>query len=233
MKPINKDGPVLRALLGITNGLCKTLHVPCPPVTYVTLEVESPDGATVQVLREKSNSWVRNAHNMICGMFLGTPAITTGTYGDGVLRCKDTAGTTRNVIEGGDNPSILASSIGIGADARGIVIGTGTAAESLSDTTLQSKIAHGTGAGQMSYQAHVAGVPSFNSGTKKWTNTHTRIFNNNTASTITVTEVGMIGWANNASFNALIDRSLLGTAVSVPAAYKLTVTYTMEYTFPA
>lgn len=238
MKPISKDGPVLRALLGITNGLCKTLHVPCPPVTFVTCELEAPDGTIAHRNREKANSWVRSMHNMFCLMFL--PSGASGTFGEGTLVVKNTAGMsiTQNATTAFKYQNVY-SADKIGGDAgegtRGIVVGSGTNDESLEDYALQSIITSGTGVGQLSYQAGILGTASYDVGTKKWSQTITRIFNNNSASPVLVNEVAiywtcLIGGSSNA---IMIDRSKLTSPVSVPAAYKLTVTYTTEYTFPA
>lgn len=226
---ITYDTPELRARLDALSKECVALHVPPPPVTWLTLKVEDADGNVVSNETIKANSWVRNFYNSMA-LFLGLPAVTTGAYGAGCLRTMDTSGSTKNVSEYGDALPPRGGSAG--SAATGIVVGTGVEAESFESVVLGTPVAEGTGAGQMSYLAGTLGTPSYNAVTKKWTQTITRIINNNSAGAIVVTEVGIVAYTSN-NKNTLIDRTLLPAAVTVPAANKLTVTYTTEMTFPA
>jgi hypothetical protein len=228
MFDITRDTPELRKRIEAHNAEAMRLHLPPPPVVWLDFKVEAPDGTVVHEHREKSNSWVRNAYNLMAALFLPAPAITSGAYGAGCLRSKDTNGSTYNVPAGGELPGLTAGPANL--SNSGIVVGTGTGEESFESTALGTIISSGTGAGQLSYQQIAIQTPSYNAETKKWTGGAVRIFNNNTANPITVTEVGWVGYSNRMY---LVDRTLLGSPVEVPAAYKLTVTYTTEITFPA
>lgn len=234
---IVNDTPELRARIDAHNAEAIALHIPTAPVTWIDCMVEADDGVVVHEHREKANSWVRNFYNLMAMGML--PALSVGSYGAGSLALKNTDGA--NKVGSTSYPASFGTIDNIkgptGSNSTGIVIGTGTNAESFNDYILQSIIANGTNTGQMSYQAGTIGAGSYDSATKKWTQTITRIFNNNSTSSITVTETGIIGNANaqtaNASTPTLFERNLLATPVTVPAAYKLTVTYTTEMTFPA
>lgn len=226
------DTPELRAELDAHNQNAIRLHIPTAPVTWVDLMVEDADGKKVHQHREKANSWVRNYYNLIAGAFL--PSARSATFGLGYLGLKTTNGSAGFNTTLDDYITGLSSYwVGdVSNSAYGIVVGTGVAAESFESYALSSLVATGNSAGQMAYQAGTLGTATYNAETKKWTQTMTRIFNNNTASTVTITEVGLyMQGVYNAVF--MLDRSLLASAVPVPAANKLTVTYTTEMTFPA
>lgn len=224
---INNDTPELRKRIDSVIKECVDLHIPPPPVTWINIKVEDDKGNIVNDRTEKANSWVRNFYNSMA-LFLGLPAITTGSYGEGSLRFKTTAGSEVNVPALGT--ALPPRGASVGDVTAGIVVGTGTGAESFESYNLESLIENGTSAGQLSYQAGSVNTPSYNSELKKWTQTIVRIMNNNTAETITVAEVGIIAYSSG---SRLIERSLLSEAVNVPPANKITVTYTIEMTFPA
>jgi hypothetical protein len=230
MLDIIHDTPELRAAIEEHNRNAIRLHLPTAPVTWIDLKVESSDGHIVHEHREKANSWLRNFYNFMAALLLPSSAISTGTYGAGCLRLKTMTGMIVDISAYGGNA--LFSSVGsAGSTSHGILVGTGTNDENFEDSTLQTLIDHGTGTGQLSYQAGELGVPSYDDGTKKWTQTITRIFNNNSSGAITVAETGIRASANY--YSVVIERNKLSTPVEVPVAYKLTVTYTTEITFPA
>ena len=76
-----------------------------------------------------------------------------------------------------------------GTTTEGLVVGTGTNAVTLTDTALQTQIAHGTSAGQLQYGASVVNAPSSDS--TSTTLILTRVFTNASGGTITITEIGI------------------------------------------
>jgi hypothetical protein len=213
------------------NNDCMKLHICPPPVTFVDMEVKNAAGEVIDSFLMKSNSWVRNAYNTeACFMAIGGPTSTDGgsnTFREGSLKFKDTAGverTTSLVPLGIDN--YLGAS---GNSTGGIQVGTGNSAESLDFYKLESLIANGNASGQMNYAAGTASL-SYNATSKKWTNVLSRIMNNNSGAPIDVKEVGLV---NYSSYPFLMSRDLLATTVTVPNGGQLTVTYTIEMTFPA
>ena len=233
---IVNDTPELRAELDAHNANAVRLHIPTAPVTWIDLKVEAPDGTVAHEHREKANSWNRNHYNLLASMFL--PSLAPGsTFEAGSLRARQITGT----ISGSTThfhatmPAIAEANGTNGSTAKGIVVGTGDGAESFEDYALGTLIATGNGAGQLAYSAGENGTAAYTAGTKTWTQTSFRVLNNNSGDAITVKE---IGWyknvlVNNSQVVLMCDRSLLASPVEVPNAYKLTVTYTTELTFPA
>lgn len=226
------------------NKNCIKMHIPCPPVIFLSLEVESPDGDIVHRHFEKANSFNRNFYNAFAMAFLPSPT-TSSTFGEGYLNLKSTTSTMRTIASltdlsvgfGTGVDGNLQSLGGSASDLNGICVGSSNTAESFEGNALSAKIAHGTGAGQLSYQSQSFGTASYNSELRKWSNTITRIFNNNSSGSINVNETCMISYGSFGTGSAnnyiMFERNVLSSPVVVPAAYKLTVNYLTEITFPA
>lgn len=109
-------------------------------------------------------------------------ADTTATY-------DDTGGTGR-ILEGANNAVKWRGANGAAGDStEGIVVGTGTNAVTNTDSSLQTKIAHGAGAGQLQY-----GSMGFTEAAVVGANVDlilSRTFTNNSGGSITVEEVGI------------------------------------------
>lgn len=240
---IVNDTPELRARIDAHNAEAIALHLPTATVTWIDTKVESiSSNDVIHEHREKANSWNRNYYNMLAMSFLPS-AGTSSTFGDGKLNYKDSSGSISSPSGSQFSPwSLVGSNQGpqwggaLGDAGFGIGVGTGTTPEDFNDVVLQTKVQHGTGSGQLSYQGGILGTATYNSQTKKWTQTISRIFNNNSSSDINISETAIYILCGNIYGNpskVMIERNLLATPVTVPAAYKLTVTYTTEMTFPA
>ena len=119
----------------------------------------------------------------------------------------DTGGAVRNLSA----TSVVVCVAGATVITDGIVIGTGTDAVTISDYQLQTRIAHGTGAGQMQY-----GTQTFDSSTTvSGSNCYfqmARVFTNNSGGTITVKEVGI--YSSISTYDFMLDRTLIDQAVT-------------------
>ena len=102
----------------------------------------------------------------------------------------------------------------------GIQVGTGTAAESINDTAINTQIAHGTSAGQLQYGAVSYGAPSTTATTTTFR--CTRVFTNGSGGTVTVQEITLVSLTGSNGF--LLIRDLTG-AVAVTNGAQLTVNY--------
>lgn len=109
----------------------------------------------------------------------------------------------------------------------GIVFGTGSTGVSPSDLQLETKIANGTGAGQMSYGVSQGTVPPTISGSVT-SFTIQRSATNNSGSPIAVSEVGIYVYLGGSIFN--FYRDLISPAQTVPNLQTLTVQITFEIT---
>jgi len=107
-----------------------------------------------------------------------------------------------------------APSAGEGDDSFGIVIGTGDTPVTADDYNLESKIAHGTGAGQLSYGAVTLYDPDIVDSNK----TRQRImrsFTNNSGADITVKEIGLIVKTSGDDYLVMVLRDVI-VATTVP-----------------
>jgi hypothetical protein len=203
--------------------MCAELHVLPPPDVFIRFEVHDKNGKLLHNHLERGHSWVRNYYNSFIDMFLCSAGVKgTGGFAAGYISIKDIAGNYYAAGAASYGPLNHKSS-GAGA-TNGICVGTGNTAWSAANVALATLIAHGNSASQLSYAANSAVTASYTAGTKSWTLTMSRVFNNNSGSSITVKETGL------SSFNGtqiLLERSVLGVPVEVANGAQLTVTYTI------
>jgi hypothetical protein len=211
--------------------LARKLNVPIPEV-FIELEVRNKDGRVIQMHRQRSHSWTRNAYNIIYYYL----SAVQGTEANG-LRCQMTNSTWHPI------PYVMASSNNVwdsvgqgyrcyaGYNTMGIVVGTGVGEESFESYQLGTIIASGAGAGQLSYTEQEAPDVSTVGTTKKtiWV----RYFNNNSGGSIGVNEVGLIIYFCYQGGFYLTERNKLSSTVTVPNTGQLKVTYTIQLTYPS
>lgn len=203
---------------------CLAMHVVPPPKTFLKLEVRDGAGELTDVYEDRAHSWVRNGYNIMA--YRSCLGVEYSGFGAGILTLKRINGTASvgNVVD---------AMIAIGNSGQpvdGIVVGTGTDAESFDSFAMGALVGNGSSAGQLAYSAGTL-TKAYDSGTKKWAFTLSRVFNNNSGSSIVVGEVGIGVAASGVS--TLTCRDVLTEAKTVPNAGQLTVTYTIEMTFPA
>jgi len=116
---------------------------------------------------------------------------------------------------------------GTGVVTQGIVVGTGTTAESIDDVVLATPIAHGTGSGQLQYGTMTFGAPATDATTT--TMRFTRVFTNGSAGVVTVKEIGLYGRDTTASISYLLIRDLTSDQ-NIGVGQQLTVNYDLVTT---
>jgi hypothetical protein len=218
---------------------CQALHLMPPVKTFLTWEVRNPDGSLELRHHRLSRTWTRNAYNYLCMTVMGIPMSAGGaSYGAGKIPMKDTGGTTRTsateiFYPHGDVPAAFIGTAGL--VTKGIIVGTGTGAEDFEGHVLGTPIAHGTGAGQLSYGAQSNAIVMYDAGTKVLTAVHSRYMDNGSGGTIAVAETAWYVQLSQSGnpYYFMLTRDLLGSAVDVLATQRLTVSYTMTMTFPA
>lgn len=201
---------------------CIAMHVPTPPKTFIELSVIDGDGVEVERYTDRAHSWVRNAYNYLWQRFNGGNTVVGSTYGAGSLRTVQSSGSLWSFLNVLFNNS---------SEEAGPIVGTGSAAESMESYSLTTKILNGTTSGKLTHNTTTFSTPSYDGVSKKWTSGVSKIFNNNSGAEITVSEVGLAGYESGQSM--LMCRDVLASPVTVPNAGQLTVTYTIEMTFPA
>ena len=238
-------------------GMCHELHIMPPPVAYVGLEVYQcpkellvagriPDGLKLDqigvepatVYNARSQSWVRNAYNIVMTQLCGIDSAYVASYGAGGTYNKNTAGTNTGSSEATFQIRFVTTSgwLGtLGTDSRGIVVGTGTGAEDFEDYALDAAVANGTGAGQLSYAAQETTIAAYTAGTKTWASTMVRYLNNNSGGAIVVGETGIYAYVyTGAAYDTMVCRDLQDPTVSVADTAQLKVTYTItSMAYPA
>lgn len=225
------------------NSKCQRLHMMPPAKIELQLDVFGADGEHKKEIKQLSKSWNRNFYNWMFSQMTGVPSRINSetTYKAGSLALMDASGSETSSLYSSICAYKSSSSSTIGCDLtsyigssgksdQGIVIGTGTEAESFEGYTLGTLIANGTGSGQMSYAAQEATTMSYDSGTKVMIATLIRYFNNNSGGVINVSEVG---WYVYYRPSIMVSRDLQSPTVAVADADQLKVTYTISVTFPA
>ena len=221
--------------------LAQELHIPIP-VAFWTFDVFDKDGKLIQRHKQRSHSWTRNAYNSIFSR-IAKKNVSDGTFGAGKLSIKDTGGTLRsgagsvshftggNYDTPNDSDGILTPAAQID---KGIVVGSGTTAESFEDYVLQTPITEGTGAGQLNAVASENHSMSYAALVLK--DEQVRYFNNNSGGDVSINEVAIydgIYAAGGGRYNACMTRDKLGATVTVPDTGQVKVTYTIQLTYPS
>lgn len=113
------------------------------------------------------------------------------------VEAKDVTNTLRKMIKCrqislGNSGDIYACNAGLGDGSYGVVVGTGVGAEANDDYQLGTKIAHGTGSGELEYEGTNWAYPHDEAGGKEfdiW-----RSFHNDSGGSITVQEFGIYAY---------------------------------------
>ena len=236
-------------------GLCLREHIMPPPVAYVGARVyqcpphllvngKIPEGLKLDqlgiepalVYDARSQSWVRNAYNVAVSQLCAISSAEGSAYGAGGMYCKTTAGANKSYSDYAHGTLRRAAwQGGIGSITNGIVVGTGTGAESFEDYALGTIVANGTGAGQLSYAAQETTTAAYTAGTKTWASTLIRYMNNNSGGAIVVGEAALyVSCYMDSSYYAMLARDLIDPTVSVADTAQLKVTYTItSMAYPA
>jgi hypothetical protein len=213
-------------------GMCRELKVPAPPEIMIGLQVHDKNGILIFDDVQRGHSWLRNFYSLIPYKLFGLA--TDVSFGVGYISAKrDDASISWGNLGNADNYGYPLPPGIAGNTTYGITIGTSDTAFSADHYTLQALIAHGNGAGQMSYTAGATLTKAYTAGTKTWKFTRLRIFNNNSGGSITVKEVG-IQWYDGGQGKYIIwERSVLAPTVVVANGAQLTVTYEISMDFSA
>ncbi|MBI2849770.1 MAG: hypothetical protein HYX80_01850 [Chloroflexi bacterium] len=176
--------------------------------------ITDKDGKTILRLKEPARSFLKAYSQIIFSYMSRVPQ-----------SIKDTGGVNRAISFGGAAPLFYA---GAGNVNEGIRFGTGNTPIDISDFTLQSPIAQGTGAGQLDHLGCYATVPTVDGTESAFKLTRTGI--NKSAANIAVSEFGVYGHAYEGSNwrYFCIVRDVLGSPVMIPPGGAITVTYSFK-----
>ena len=193
---------------------------------FLEMEVTDGRGQTVHKHKQRSQSWVRNAYNLLFCTMAAYPgqlseygpegwglgiktSYPTGTQvygweGTGYMkiasigRC-NVSGQTAVVVGHASLTSAGYKGLG-GVTNTGILVGTGTVSETFDDWLLEALIANGTEAGQLMYAEMQLPVLQNAGLTLKapWI----RFFNNNSGGLVSVNEVGLMAAGTTAGMSS-------------------------------
>ena len=182
------------------------------------ITVRDKNGKVIEHRREESKSLVKNFLLLLNAAFkldYSSVVDTGGTARNASARCywhvswcNGGGGYTVTYYTGW---TVLA---GEGDDTFGIVVGTGDTPVTADDYNLESKIAHGTGAGQLSYGAVTLYDPVVVDANKVKQQI-IRSFTNNSGADITVKEIGLIVKTSHDNYLVMVIRDII-TATTVP-----------------
>ena len=177
---------------------------------------------------------LRNYYNQLAMLTMGVISTDKTTFGDGHLNSKTASGslddisTSVNVAYTAIGRSITTdiryNSLGAGPS---ILLGSGDTAVTFDDYALDSIISSGWTKG-----TPIIGTPSYNSETRKWTNTISFACTNTSGSDLTIREVGIISGFRSSAVGVLIYREVLATPVTIANGNSSTITLNLEYTMP-
>ena len=219
--------PIEEAKFQELKDKCRELKVPTLPEIFIGLKVHDHNGVLTFDDIQRGHSWTRNFYNSTAMVLLPAAEQTTTAGAGSLTRKTQDNGLVTNAA-GYNSPTVGS----IGSTYQGIVVGTSDMAFSVANYKLEALIEHGVTSGKFSYAAGILGTASYNAGAKTWTQTLSRIMNNNSGGSITVKEVGLKSawaWGNG----ELFERSILNPEVVVANGAQLTVTYTTSMDFSA
>ena len=214
---------------------------------FIEIEVRDREGRVIQRGRHEMRSFTNNFLKVIEAFFNAY-----GNYSPGYV-AKPASKATVVAPDGSSKDAwteaymdyrrgggvAMATRAGDNVDTYGIVVGSGTAPFNLNNYALATKIAHGTGAGQLDYDAMSLDDLGLDTSVSPpvYRIRLMRGFKNLTSSSITINEVGIIarnywksekGALNDVTF--LIARDVLPTSYTVPAGGSATVVVVIEVT---
>jgi hypothetical protein len=206
------------------------------PTAEIEIEIRNKNGKLLELKRFPAKSFVGNFLALLSCVFKGG-AMTSYT-----------TGTTYYCVGRNDPVNIGGSNIGLtffltgtgsvyagceapaGSDVFGMQVGSGDTPVTMTQYSLQTKISHGTGSGQLLYGAST--VEALTKDTT-WYFRVIRAFTNNTGASVTVKEIGLVvqfaAGANNTYTQFMVARDVLPSPVSIPDGAALTIRYKIQY----
>jgi len=195
---------------------------------FLTFETRDRDGTQSGHMTQWGRSFLLQYYQMLSNLMGYKIGITPS---NGATQAKDTTNTLRTFQLGssGNAYQTLACMDASGSGTYGMQVGTSATANTATQDLLNTLIANGAGAGQLSYGSMGMTQPA---GSAPCSYTFTRTLTNNSGGDITINEAGLVLAGNDsgsAQRNYMIIRDVTG-AVTVVNTANTTGTYTLSYT---
>jgi hypothetical protein len=209
----------------------KEVHLEGAVALELFFQVKDKDGKVTEERTEQGRSFLANfIKQLYCSMMANPePAFEGGT-----LQLVDTDGVawtgTNDALGanyGGLGYYFMRANAGTGFTSHGVLVGTDDGSilpKDINNYALGAQIAHGTGAGQLSY-GNSSIVPVTHDGSSYSYAGITRSFSNGSGSGIDVKEIGLAAafrWESGMDRYFLLARDILGTPITVPNGQALT-----------
>ncbi|MBA7710747.1 hypothetical protein ES703_119693 [subsurface metagenome] len=187
---------------------------------WYSIVIRDRHGKIVSRERRKSKSFLRAWNDIICAQVTGASGYLKRIDGD----------DTRGISPFADNFKMTSGYVNGAENEKSIVVGSGNTAVTISDYALETLIAHGAGAGQLSYQAATVNesiVSAPNCGFLV-----ERAFVNNSGAEITAREAGIYLRIKGPTYYGFCCgvRDVFGTPQAIPNGGSLSVNYTLRVT---
>ncbi|MBS7270397.1 MAG: hypothetical protein KIH10_16370 [Candidatus Freyarchaeota archaeon] len=187
------------------------------------VEVRDKNGKLLDKQAGKSHTWVRIYTRFLREIFANQDGqnrtfSATNTSGASVTAWAGSGGTSQTHLA-------FASRAPANNDAYGIQVGSSDTAYNRDQYSLQSKIAHGSGSGQLLYGEVTVEDVALEDSTERFR--IIRAFTNSSGSAVTVKEIGIVilNRAGTTLGLFLFVRDVLASPISVPDGASLTVRY--------
>jgi len=192
----------------------------------ISIEKYNRKGQLLEKIKQKSRSFLKQ--------FIQLIEVQTNQTSKTIT---DIVGTNRSVgvtdinlfcVPGGGNGYVDPSQRNVQVENVGIVVGSGTTAVTPTDTKLETKIAHGTGSGQLVYLG--CGLkPVAISGSDAYVDL-VRFFENQSGGNVTINEVGIYAIGASQQWGFCICRDVLSSSITVADGQLLKVRYRIKVT---
>jgi len=201
-------------------------YTPKLPKAVVEFEVRNKDGKLIQKGKFPAKSWVGNLIRLLNAFWKiwSASSLAQIYYCVTPSVLLDTANTARSFVIGTGDTGSFGGAAPAGNTSAGILVGSSDTPVSLAQFNLQQLIAHGTGAGQLSYGA--TNVEDLTTGTT-YLFRIIRTFTNNSGATVTVKELGLFLKPLPQSF--MFARDVPESAITVPNGSVLTLRYIISH----
>lgn len=207
----------------VNEGQMPNLLVQGEVGAILELTVKDKDGKVTDYRIMRSESFVRQFLELLYAQVAGVYYWSGSPYQFSVVQVLDTSGARRPVYA---YEGIFDCAAAAGDENKGIMVGTGTTALTIDDYQLETRIPHGTGAGQLQYGNVAFGLPASDPTTSQFT--ITRDFANASGGSITVNEIGLYVRARTVSYGDqyfMVIRDVITGGIAIPDGQTLTVNY--------
>jgi hypothetical protein len=202
-------------------------YTPKLPKAVIEYEVRDKNGKLIDKGKFPAKSWVGNIVGLLSAIFSSWASSSTGYSASSRADLIDTSGTARSLGFGAVGTGrTFGACAPAGETTAGIVVGASDTPVSIGQYALISQIGHGTGSGQLQYQASTVDPLSKNA---TWFFRIIRTFTNGSGATVTIREIGLYVKLGTNGETCMFARDVPTSPINVPNGSTLTVRYIISH----